>query len=97
MLNKGFQEEYSKGVLKSGCSKVGAQKWVLKNGVSKGYSKGYAKRELKRGAQKWGTQHGVLKKGYSRIFNGAENLLRVLAAVFAGVLAGSDRWVLTGY
>jgi hypothetical protein len=87
VLNRRTQKRYSKGVLEHGYSKRGTRQGVLEHGCST--------RVLKKGAQKGvlenGNSKGVLKKGYSRIFNGAEKLLRVLAAVHCGVLAGSAR------
>ncbi len=91
---RGTQKGYSNRVAQNGYSNRGAQtkgteRGPPKRGPQKGaLNTGTQKGVLKRGCSQRGAQKGisirVLNKGYSRIFNGAEKLLRVRAAVFAG-------------
>jgi hypothetical protein len=68
-------------VLKKGYSKRDTRKWVLRTGVlNKGTQVVHSKKDAQKGYSNTG-----LQKGYSkRVLNGAEKLLRVRAAVFAG-------------
>ena len=74
--NIGTHKGYSKGLLE--------KKEELKRGTQTWYSKRVLKTGAQKGVRKRGFSMRVLKRGYSRILNGAEKLLRVLAAVFAG-------------